>query len=108
MSYSYAGGTGRPERPLSDVASPAQFAELRFEIGQAVGERLAIPLLGALFEVVKHPRAVQQQALALALRVEFFLGEPDFADSPVGVGRINLRLNRFAFPASGHALLYPG
>src|SRR5579863_9607458 len=49
---------------------------------------------------------MQQQAIALALRLQFRGREPELALVPAVVCRFDLVFNRFAFPAPRHASLY--
>ena len=85
---------------------PAELRELRFQIRQAVGKRLAIALFAALFQIVQNPRTVQEQALALLLKLKLLGREPNFSNPAVRIRRVDLRLDRFTFPTSGHIQLY--
>ncbi len=45
---------------------------------------------------------MQKQALAFSLELKFLRSQSHFADSPVRISRVDLSLDRFTFPASGH------
>jgi len=49
---------------------------------------------------------MQQQTFTLSLRFQLFLGEPGLALAPAVARRLDLRFDRFAFPAPCHVLLY--
>ena len=49
---------------------------------------------------------MQQQTIALSLRVQLFGREPGLTFATAPVGRLDLRFDRFAFPAPCHASLY--
>jgi hypothetical protein len=49
---------------------------------------------------------MQQQAVTLSLRLQLFGREPGLSAAAALVGRLDLRFDRFAFPAPCHASLY--
>jgi hypothetical protein len=79
---------------------------LFFQEAQAILQRLAITPLATSFHLLHHPRALEQEAIALSLVISLFRSKMH-ALLPVAIFRgSNLFLNRLAFPTACHYLQY--
>ena len=72
---------------------PTERGQLRFEVRESFGERLAISLIAAILDIAQDPRAVEQQTVALLLSLDLVRSEMDLRFSVAGVCGLNLPLD---------------
>jgi hypothetical protein len=80
---------------------PSQFRELPFEIFEAGSKNCLMRALSGVFEIAKHSRALQQEAINLSLLRDFVGTQPGRRLLAI-LGGLDLILYGFAFPTSRH------
>lgn len=81
---------------------PTQCHELRFKVREPIGQGLAIAVIAAAFDLLKHSLTLEQQAVALALGFYLLRRELDFGLTAAREGGLDLFLHGLAFPAARH------